>query len=78
MSDQEEIVLPAICAKVLRYIQRAGSRGATSSEIGTALFLRSATVAARVRELRLMDRISDSGRKRCGSKRGVGIVWVAK
>lgn len=63
--------------QVLEHIVALGPHGATCDEIEDALDLRHQTASARVRELALLSRILDSGRKRPTRSGRNAVVWVA-
>ena len=65
-----------IRGKVLGYITRKGSRGATCWEIEVGMSLAHQTASARIRELQQKGQVKDSGwRRRTGSNRNA-VVWV--
>jgi hypothetical protein len=64
--------------KSLVAIRKAGARGLTAAELADALGMERSTVQPRTTELRLMDRIADSGRRRPNPNGKRAIVWIAK
>ncbi len=68
--------------RVLRYIDfythGSGSIGATDDELEVALTLRHQTASARRRELVLLGKVVDSGRRRKTRSGCLATVWVVK
>jgi len=62
--------------RCLSYIRARGERGATNEEIAAALGLRLQTVCGRVAELRDLNWIEDSARRRAGASGVAAKVWV--
>lgn len=76
-ADAMERCAGTVRDKALVAIQKAGERGLTAAELANVLDMERTTVQPRTTELRLMDRITDSGMRRPNPNGKRAIVWTA-